>query len=230
MSTAIATTTLDQLAEDINQAHREAEQALNTGLAHAFRCGELLAEAKTQCKHGEWIPWLEENFDSSARTAQNYMKLAARRVELEAGMEANTQPVSHLGVKEALKLTAEPKPQTCIEAFSGLLDEDVLDAIPELSPDVILRGFEEDSHDCMVEVYPCVGDDGYFHLVVYQGLAGPVGESYVKYDKRGCKYDRRSLAAALEKIHHVRPTMWGTYPATGEIPRPVKMDMAEMSA
>jgi hypothetical protein len=35
-----------------------------------------LAEAKAMLAHGQWLPWLRENCDVSARTAQSYMQLA----------------------------------------------------------------------------------------------------------------------------------------------------------
>lgn len=39
--------------------------------------GDLLLEAKEHfLEHGEWLPWLQENFGSSIRTAENYMAAA----------------------------------------------------------------------------------------------------------------------------------------------------------
>ena len=45
-------------------------------LRHAVEVGRLLLEAKVSCKHGDWLTWLEDNFDGSVRTAQDYMRLA----------------------------------------------------------------------------------------------------------------------------------------------------------
>jgi Protein of unknown function (DUF3102) len=36
--------------------------------------GGLLIEAKTQVRHGEWLPWLDSNFSMSRQTADNYRK------------------------------------------------------------------------------------------------------------------------------------------------------------
>ena len=105
MSTTICKPDLDQLAEEINQLHRGAERDLNAGLAKALRCGELLTQAKAECKHGEWLPWLEENFDGATRSAQAYMRVADRREEIE-GKSADS---AHLSLDQALRLTAEPK-------------------------------------------------------------------------------------------------------------------------
>jgi hypothetical protein len=37
--------------------------------------GALLAEAREQLKHGEWLPWIEAEFDLSARTATRYLNV-----------------------------------------------------------------------------------------------------------------------------------------------------------
>lgn len=48
-------------------------------LARAIDAGTKLTEAKGLLKHGEWLPWLEENFDLSQPTASTYMRLAANQ-------------------------------------------------------------------------------------------------------------------------------------------------------
>jgi 16S rRNA G966 N2-methylase RsmD len=46
---------------------------------HAIRAGDALVAVKAQLKHGEWLPWLDANFDGSERTARVYMQLAKRQ-------------------------------------------------------------------------------------------------------------------------------------------------------
>jgi len=46
--------TLENLADKINAEHRACDAALRSGLAHALKAGELLVEAKTHTRHGEW--------------------------------------------------------------------------------------------------------------------------------------------------------------------------------
>lgn len=49
--------------------------------ADIIAIGDLLIEAQAQLEHGEWLPWLKDNFGSSTTTAENYMnaaRLAAR--------------------------------------------------------------------------------------------------------------------------------------------------------
>jgi hypothetical protein len=76
-------------------------------LGYALCAGAALAEVKARLKHGEWLPWLRQNFNGSEDTAQNYMRLYDRQGELP-----NTNPVRHFGVKEALKLLASPRPKS----------------------------------------------------------------------------------------------------------------------
>ena len=87
------------LAQDIRCEHEAAQQAFASAVEHAVRCGELLAEAKAQVRHGEWLPWLAENFPASPRTAQGYMRLAA---------QPNAQALAHLGIEGALRQLAAP--------------------------------------------------------------------------------------------------------------------------
>ena len=46
------------------------EQAYGSAFKHAFRAGEHLLAAKEEVAHGDWLPWVEVNFDGSRRTAQ----------------------------------------------------------------------------------------------------------------------------------------------------------------
>ena len=96
---------LPDLAEQINAAHDAAEAASRSGLLHAKSAGELLLQAKAQCRHGEWLPWLEANVRFSERTAQAFMRVASRWAELEA----NPQALADLTFEGGLKLLAAPR-------------------------------------------------------------------------------------------------------------------------
>jgi hypothetical protein len=54
----------------------ELQQGNSAGLEHYRQAGQMLIEAKDQLAHGAWGRWLAKNFDLSARTAQDYMRLA----------------------------------------------------------------------------------------------------------------------------------------------------------
>lgn len=58
--------------------------------------GHRLIEAKKQLAHGQWLGWLEEKVQFSARTAQRFMKLAK-------GYREN-DTLTHLGARKALVL------------------------------------------------------------------------------------------------------------------------------
>ena len=98
-------TGLDGLANEINKEHKACEEAASKAVDHAIKAGGLLAQAKGECKHGEWLPWLNESFAGSVRTAQMYMKLYERRDEI--GEIRNG--VSHLPMREALAAIAKPR-------------------------------------------------------------------------------------------------------------------------
>lgn len=80
----------------------ELDDAFQSAVEHAIRCGELLIEAKAALPHGSWGDWISENFPASNRTAQGYMRLA--RAE-------DAQALAHLGIEGALKELAAPKPE-----------------------------------------------------------------------------------------------------------------------
>ena len=61
-----------------NRRSLEAIAAEVRGLqrTNVFAIGDLLIEARESCDHGEWLPWLQEEFNWSADTAERYMKVA----------------------------------------------------------------------------------------------------------------------------------------------------------
>ncbi len=75
---------------EINKLYQEIEAAGKVMIDKAIRIGELLSEQKASMKHGEWIPWVEENLPFDVREGQNYMRVFAHKEEL------NAKPVSHL--------------------------------------------------------------------------------------------------------------------------------------
>lgn len=93
---------LPVLAEQINAEHSNAEIALSKGVEHAARTGQLLIEAKSLVKHGEWTQWLKSNCQFSERTAQGYMRLSKKISEGKA------QRVADLSLRAALTELADP--------------------------------------------------------------------------------------------------------------------------
>ena len=75
----------------------------NTALEKVNEAGRLLTECKEGLAHGQWLPWLEENFTFTDRTARRWMKL---HEDIVAG-RLKSDTVS--GLAEAYKLTTEPR-------------------------------------------------------------------------------------------------------------------------
>src|SRR5215203_6151081 len=96
---------LETLAEEINSEHRAFIGSLSKTAEHGIRAGELLAEAKGKCAHGEWLPWLRHNFEGSERTAQVYMQMYRNRDEIRA----KTQGSADLSIAGALKEISAPR-------------------------------------------------------------------------------------------------------------------------
>jgi hypothetical protein len=103
---------LTVLADEIAYEARRAEDAWNDALAHAIRAGELLIEAKSLVRHGEWLPWLEANFRGGDRTARQYMHLARNRLQI-AGSPTVRDAIAELtestAPRRADRATKEPE-------------------------------------------------------------------------------------------------------------------------
>jgi Protein of unknown function (DUF3102) len=89
---------LTDLAARIKAEHQASANAMQRGVEHAIRVGELLIEAKDKISHGQWLPWLTEHCAMSERTSQLYMRLARSKPELEA----NPQHVADMTMRGAV--------------------------------------------------------------------------------------------------------------------------------
>lgn len=70
--------------KEINRLHREIAEAFQSSIGRAIRIGELLTEQKKALKHGEFLPWIEQNLPFTPKAAQNYMRVYAHREEVQA--------------------------------------------------------------------------------------------------------------------------------------------------
>lgn len=68
---------LTEHAEKIRALGKRAQQDI-------LEIGRLLTEAKTLCRHGEWLFWLEKEFTWSEATACRYMRIYAFASELKS--------------------------------------------------------------------------------------------------------------------------------------------------
>lgn len=96
MTTAVATTSETRLArplkvliplikEDLQHGKEAAERA---GMPYYQAAGEKLLEAKSQLKHGEFMPWVSRHFNIKIHQANTYMALAKHLVA--ENVSANT--------------------------------------------------------------------------------------------------------------------------------------------
>jgi N6-adenosine-specific RNA methylase IME4 len=111
---------LSWLAEHINLQHRLCQDAYEQAVYAARDAGRLLIEAKAKCGHGNWLNWLDANFEGSHDTARNYIRLASNWGQIEEksnyDRDRNLEPLS---IRAALRLlVAEP------EVVEGELVED----------------------------------------------------------------------------------------------------------
>ncbi len=97
---------LADMGTEINDAHALAMVHAGEAMNNALRCGDLLTEAKAAAKHGQWLPWLRQNIAFSERTAQAYMRLAAK-----FGPDKRNA-VADLSVRRVLQEIATPRRQS----------------------------------------------------------------------------------------------------------------------
>jgi hypothetical protein len=117
------------LAQRIRTEHQAYMDARRTSIKHALVVGGLLVEAKQHVKHGEWESWVKRNCKMSDRTARDYMRLAENRKEIEVKTAAAADLAA--GIKDHLKLIAEPKPDRPKKGASSPLPVNVAQPVNE---------------------------------------------------------------------------------------------------
>jgi hypothetical protein len=105
MNAAQTTTTLGGLAAKANDCHWKFHNGCKRLLPYGKAAGDALIAAKEAVGHGNWLEWLRANFDASADTAENYMKVARNWDRLQAALEANPK----LSIEEALRRLRDPR-------------------------------------------------------------------------------------------------------------------------
>jgi len=97
---------LNNLAFEINTLHEQAESYANQAVVYAAKCGAKLIEAKEQCAHGEWLPWLEANCRVKQSQAKNYIRVAKEYPQL---LDSNRQLTGVFpGIEQAISLLSAP--------------------------------------------------------------------------------------------------------------------------
>ena len=104
-------TELTDLVSRIQICAKDAAESSHDALRSAITAGGYLVKAKRRVLHGKWGPWLKQNFEFSAVTANNWMRLYGNRNELVSLIKDT--PEQYMSVHEALQLVgANPKRYT----------------------------------------------------------------------------------------------------------------------
>lgn len=114
-------------------------RARTVALAFIVEIGRRLQEAKAMMPHGAFGGWLKENFDLSASTAGNYMRLfeeyGSEQLTL-FGAISNSQSIGNLPYTKALQLLAVPAEER--EDFAREVDAENL-SVSELKEAIRAR-------------------------------------------------------------------------------------------
>jgi hypothetical protein len=153
-----------RLIAEVNRLHNLVVEADQTSLEKAIEAGILLNALKKHVKHGDWLPYLAENFPTiSERTAQDYMWAAtnagkieeAQKKSAEEGANPNPQRAALLtsirGAKEALKKPkseqSKAKPRRAIKSISpathGPVTAPIDEQLEDLDVDEVVPALKE---------------------------------------------------------------------------------------
>lgn len=114
MTDRLESNSLPAKADAIRDLIAESDAAALTAIERALSAGRLLVDAKAECRHGEWLPFLKRA-GVKERRARQYMQLAA------SGLKSAT--VADLGgIRAALEFLAKrTKGQIDLDHAIGLL-------------------------------------------------------------------------------------------------------------
>lgn len=141
--------------KEINDRHELAQSYAKNAIENAIRIGELLSEIKASLKHGQWIPWVDENLPFSRMHAARYMRVYTYRDELP-------NETSRFHLTSAIELLSTPKDEPQEEQF----EEDEIEEYQEeteaqfeepekveVTPVVYEDDFEEDGKDYIEDIF-----------------------------------------------------------------------------
>jgi hypothetical protein len=94
------------LASRINAAHKQAIAHADKAIDFAKQAGDLLLEVKADLRHGEFLPWIQNNLDVTPRQAQRYMAAALGKPLPISAIKNDT--VSHLENAESMNFRGVP--------------------------------------------------------------------------------------------------------------------------
>ncbi len=132
-------------AQAINEKHREVVALGRTAKEIAAEIGEELLAVKAELKHGEFIPWVEQNCAFAYRGAAEYMQVARTKNAERRTFDACSS------IREVLaigKTKAAPKPDTRAATLDDLRKVERLRALRDNpaateGPAGYLKGFRD---------------------------------------------------------------------------------------
>lgn len=111
MSDRLESNSLPAVADQIRAVIAESDAASLTSIEKALQAGRLLIAAKAECRHGEWLPFLEQA-GLRPRKAQQYMQIASSNLK--------SATVALLGIRGALEFLAAR--ELAVEAMQTIGD------------------------------------------------------------------------------------------------------------
>lgn len=89
MTDTAMTTAVNNLPSDLNQLTVELKFYINQWGQNTIEIGKRLIAAKELVGQGNWLNWLEKNFNLSYRTAKNFMDCAEKFSKLQTSATLN---------------------------------------------------------------------------------------------------------------------------------------------
>lgn len=117
-------TSLSVITEEIQWILGKLEENSKKTLAYIFETGKRLAAAKEMLDHGQFIPWLEQNFALTYRTANRYMRI------YETYKDAPMELIQSKSIREAYIEAGIKKALPTSESEDGENHAAVLQTLP----------------------------------------------------------------------------------------------------
>src|SRR5208283_750754 len=100
--------------EEIMALYQETIGFAAKTVKNVVRIGELLMQEKERLPHGDYLPWLKNNFPFSEDTAERWCQLYARREEIPWA-QINTLTQAYQFIKKTKKLTLTADEEELLE-------------------------------------------------------------------------------------------------------------------
>jgi hypothetical protein len=134
----------EELAKSIKDKISMMLTSFRSSVTHAMDVGDLLNEAKSRVRHGNFEPWLKDHCGLSFRTARRYMKMAKDRAKIEAQLTAKSATLADLSAQRLLTSPSDGggsgggggsgRGQQTPAGEYDQLEEKLIDKLKELDP------------------------------------------------------------------------------------------------